>query len=158
MVGWGPGSARICRLGPQRFRVRWRSDAPVARTDRSDLRLLLRRRVGHCARAALAVSQRIQEEDIAICESVQRGLQSRAYSTGRLSVRREEGEHLVHQLLHADLSAGVTPEMARGHLLRVLGVGFGLAVIIGNTIGAGILRAPGEVAAHLPSVPLFLAA
>lgn len=48
--------------------------------------------------------------------------------------------------------------MARGHLLRVLGVGFGLAVIIGNTIGAGILRAPGEVAAHLPSVPLFLAA
>jgi APA family basic amino acid/polyamine antiporter len=26
----------------------------------------------------------------------------------------------------------------QGHLLRVLGVGFGLAVIIGNTIGAGI--------------------
>jgi len=48
--------------------------------------------------------------------------------------------------------------MARGHLLRVLGVGFGLAVIIGNTIGAGILRTPGDVAAHLPSVPLYLAA
>jgi APA family basic amino acid/polyamine antiporter len=45
-----------------------------------------------------------------------------------------------------------------GRLLRVLGVGFGLAVIIGNTIGAGILRAPGEVAAHLPQPGLFLAA
>ena len=43
-----------------------------------------------------------------------------------------------------------------GHLLRVLGVAFGLAVMIGNTIGMGILRTPGEVAAHVPSVPLFL--
>jgi basic amino acid/polyamine antiporter, APA family len=38
----------------------------------------------------------------------------------------------------------------------VLGVAFGLAIVIGNTIGMGILRTPGEVAAHLPSVPLFL--
>ena len=45
-----------------------------------------------------------------------------------------------------------------GRLLRVLGVGFGVAVIIGNTVGAGILRAPGEVAAHLPQPGLFLAA
>lgn len=43
-----------------------------------------------------------------------------------------------------------------GALLRVLGTGFGLAVIIGNTIGAGILRTPGEVAASLPSVAMFL--
>jgi APA family basic amino acid/polyamine antiporter len=47
-------------------------------------------------------------------------------------------------------------ETKRGHLLRVLGVGFGLAVIIGNTIGAGILRTPGEVAAQLPNAWLFL--
>jgi APA family basic amino acid/polyamine antiporter len=40
-------------------------------------------------------------------------------------------------------------------LLKVLGVAFGLAIIVGNTIGAGILRTPGEVAAALPSVPLF---
>jgi basic amino acid/polyamine antiporter, APA family len=45
-----------------------------------------------------------------------------------------------------------------GTLLRILGVGFGLAVIVGNTIGAGILRAPGEVAGHLPSTALFLTA
>src|SRR2546423_4362938 len=43
-----------------------------------------------------------------------------------------------------------------GHLLRVLGVGFGLAVIIGNTIGAGIFKAPGTIAAQLPRVGPFL--
>ncbi len=43
-----------------------------------------------------------------------------------------------------------------GLLLRVLGVGFGLAVTIGNTIGAGILRAPGEVAANASSETLVL--
>jgi len=42
-------------------------------------------------------------------------------------------------------------------LLRVLGVGFGLAVTVGNTVGAGILRTPGEVAAQLPQAWPFLA-
>ena len=46
---------------------------------------------------------------------------------------------------------------SHGHLLRVLGLGFGLAVIIGNTIGAGIFRSPGEIAQHLPNIWLFLA-
>jgi basic amino acid/polyamine antiporter, APA family len=45
---------------------------------------------------------------------------------------------------------------ARGSLLRVLGLTFGLAVIIGNTIAAGILRTPGDIAAHLTSFWLFL--
>jgi len=36
-------------------------------------------------------------------------------------------------------------------LLRILGLTFGIAVTVGNTIGAGILRAPGDVAASLPS-------
>ncbi|HEV8430914.1 MAG TPA: APC family permease [Pyrinomonadaceae bacterium] len=44
----------------------------------------------------------------------------------------------------------------QGHLLRVLGVGFGLAVIIGNTIGAGIFRAPGTIAEQLPAPTPFL--
>src|SRR5918999_3486899 len=47
--------------------------------------------------------------------------------------------------------------MTGGRLLQVLGVGFGLAVAVGNTIGAGIFRAPGEIAAHLPNPWLFLA-
>ena len=51
----------------------------------------------------------------------------------------------------------LTPTKERsGRLLRVLGVGFGLAVIIGNTIGAGIFRTPGEIAGYLQSPWLFL--
>jgi APA family basic amino acid/polyamine antiporter len=49
-----------------------------------------------------------------------------------------------------------TIDRHHGRLLRVLGVGFGLAVIIGNTIGAGILRTPGDVAAQLPHAGLFI--
>jgi choline monooxygenase len=58
-------------------------------------------------RASIEVSQQIQDEDVAICASVQRGLGSRAYTAGRLSVRREAGEHLFHRLLNADLKAGL---------------------------------------------------
>ena len=58
-------------------------------------------------RASIAVSERIQAEDVAICESVQRGLASRSYTAGRLSVRREAGEHLFHKLLYADLKSGL---------------------------------------------------
>jgi APA family basic amino acid/polyamine antiporter len=43
-----------------------------------------------------------------------------------------------------------------GKLLRILGVGFGLAVTIGGTIGMGILRTPGDVAAQLPTPTLFI--
>jgi choline monooxygenase len=57
--------------------------------------------------ASIHVGQRIQDEDTSICRSVQRGLASRAYRAGRLSARREAGEHLFHRLLHADLSRGL---------------------------------------------------
>lgn len=60
--------------------------------------------------ASIAVGQRIQDEDVAICKSVQRGLTSRAYVAGRLSVRRESGEHLFHRLLCADLKSGLERE------------------------------------------------
>ena len=52
------------------------------------------------------VGNRVQEEDLGICEDVQRGLKSRAYGAGRLSVRREAGEQLFHRLLAADLKRG----------------------------------------------------
>ncbi len=52
---------------------------------------------------SIEVSERVQHEDIIICDGVQRGLHSRAYQAGRLSVRREAGEHLFHRLLAADL-------------------------------------------------------
>jgi len=54
---------------------------------------------------SVAVSDRVQAEDVDICESVQRGLRSRAYGAGRLSVRREAGEHLFHRLLARDVRA-----------------------------------------------------
>jgi choline monooxygenase len=57
--------------------------------------------------ASIEVGQRIQDEDEAICRSVQRGLTSCAYTAGRLSVRREAGEHLFHRLLYADLKIGL---------------------------------------------------
>lgn len=41
-------------------------------------------------------------------------------------------------------------------LLKVLGVAFGIAIIVGNTIGSGILRTPGEIAAALPSAGWFM--
>ncbi|HSY32680.1 MAG TPA: aromatic ring-hydroxylating dioxygenase subunit alpha [Verrucomicrobiae bacterium] len=56
-------------------------------------------------RESIAVSEKVQDEDMGICDAVQRGLGSRAYLAGRLSVRREAGEHLFHRLLHADLTA-----------------------------------------------------
>ncbi|OGU27432.1 MAG: hypothetical protein A3K13_11080, partial [Gemmatimonadetes bacterium RIFCSPLOWO2_12_FULL_68_9] len=41
--------------------------------------------------------------------------------------------------------------------LAVLGVGFGLAVTIGNAIGAGILRTPGVIAEHLQTFGPYIA-
>jgi len=58
-------------------------------------------------RASIKVSEKVQDEDEAICDAVQRGLASRAYVAGRLSVRREAGEHLFHRLLHADLTSAL---------------------------------------------------
>jgi basic amino acid/polyamine antiporter, APA family len=43
-----------------------------------------------------------------------------------------------------------------GHLLKVLGVWFGIAAAIGNTIAAGIVRTPGDIAQLVPSAWLFL--
>jgi len=57
-------------------------------------------------RKSVDVGNRVQDEDLGICEDVQQGLKSRAYGAGRLSVRREAGEHLFHRLLAADLKAG----------------------------------------------------
>jgi APA family basic amino acid/polyamine antiporter len=45
----------------------------------------------------------------------------------------------------------------RAKLLTVLGVTFGLAVTVGNMIGAGILRTPGDIAGQLPTFWPFLA-
>jgi len=44
-------------------------------------------------------SDEVQQEDIGLCESVQRGLRSATYDRGRYSVCRENGVHHFHMLL-----------------------------------------------------------
>lgn len=56
---------------------------------------------------AIAFSDEIQQEDIKICEAVQKGLQSRTYNQGRFSVKREGGVHHFHLLLNEFLNRTV---------------------------------------------------
>lgn len=58
---------------------------------------------------------------------------------------------------------GVTQRVTQPHsedtkLLRILGVGFGLAVVVGGTIGASIFRLPGSIAALLATPWLIILA
>ena len=53
------------------------------------------------------------------------------------------------------LTPTAAPSTSRG-LIRILGVGFGLAVIVGSTLGIGVLRTPGLVAGQLPSSTAIL--
>lgn len=48
---------------------------------------------------SINVSNQVQDEDIDICEEVQRNLATGAFQTGRFSVRREAGGYLFHQLV-----------------------------------------------------------
>lgn len=53
---------------------------------------------------AIAFSDVVQQEDIHICQAVQRGLRSATYDRGRYSVKRENGVHHFHVLLSEFLS------------------------------------------------------
>ena len=44
----------------------------------------------------------------------------------------------------------------RRHLLKILGVTFGVAVAVGDMIGSGILRAPNTIAASVPSIGMIM--
>lgn len=54
------------------------------------------------------LSDEVQVEDISICEAVQRGLESRTYSAGRYSVRRENGLHHFHRLYESHINRSLT--------------------------------------------------
>ena len=54
---------------------------------------------------SIAVADRVQREDMAICEDVQRGLSSRSYLAGRFSVRREGAGHQFHRLISERIAA-----------------------------------------------------
>ena len=48
------------------------------------------------------------------------------------------------------------PAARRRELLRVLGLGFGIAVVVGGAVGQGIMRTPGIVAGAVPEPALIL--
>ena len=54
---------------------------------------------------SFAFSDSVQQEDIELCETVQRRLRSRSYHTGRFSVARENGVHHFHGLICEHLNA-----------------------------------------------------
>lgn len=54
----------------------------------------------------IAFSDEIQQEDIAVCEQVQRGLRSRSYDRGRFSALRENGVHHFQSLVTEFLDRG----------------------------------------------------
>ncbi|HEX9149716.1 MAG TPA: SRPBCC family protein, partial [Thermoanaerobaculia bacterium] len=60
--------------------------------------------VQETVRQTIEFSDEIQREDIAICEAVQKGLESRTYDLGRFSVARESGVHHFHRLYASALS------------------------------------------------------
>jgi APA family basic amino acid/polyamine antiporter len=55
----------------------------------------------------------------------------------------------------ASLQTGSTVARSGGGLLKVLGMWFGIAAAVGNTIAAGIVRSPGDIAQWLPNIYLF---
>ena len=59
-------------------------------------------------RESIAVADQVQAEDVGICEEVQRGLNSRSYTTGRFSVKRENGGYHFHHMLGRALQAAVS--------------------------------------------------
>ena len=53
---------------------------------------------------AIEFAEQVQKEDIHLCETVQKGLQSASYDRGRYSVKRENGVHHFHALLQEFIS------------------------------------------------------
>lgn len=90
----------VLPIGPDRCRVIF--DFYFAETDGDAAR--------HFIVESIRVAEQVQQEDVGICEEVQRGLASRSYSTGRFSVRRESAGYHFHRLLAHRLSRSVSSE------------------------------------------------
>jgi len=63
-------------------------------------------KVKRTIRKAIEQSDSIQYEDVAICESAQRGMRSRAFQPGRYSEKLERAVHAFHLMLRKELLAG----------------------------------------------------
>jgi choline monooxygenase len=56
---------------------------------------------------SIRVADQVQAEDISVCEEVQRNLHGRSFTSGRYSVKRENGQHHFHVLLGQALQSTV---------------------------------------------------
>jgi amino acid transporter len=74
----------------------------------------------------------------------------------RLTLSNTSGPSSTEPESRTALASEIPLKTTRGHLLKVLGVWFGISAAIGNTIAAGIVRAPGDIAQWLPNAFLFL--
>jgi choline monooxygenase len=79
----------VLPLGPDRCKVVF--DFYFAQTEGAEAQQYIK--------DSIAVANQVQQEDIGICEEVQKGLASRSYHTGRFSVKRETAGYHFHQLL-----------------------------------------------------------
>ncbi len=79
----------VLPLGPDRCKVAF--DFYFARTEGEEAQQYIK--------DSVAVANQVQQEDIGICEEVQKGLASRSYRTGRFSVKREAAGYHFHQQL-----------------------------------------------------------
>jgi choline monooxygenase len=88
----------VLPLGPERCRVIF--DFYFARTEGDEAKRFME--------GSIAVGDQVQQEDLGICEEVQRGLASQSFDTGRFSVRREGAGYHFHRLLARSLRAELT--------------------------------------------------
>src|SRR5437016_5255910 len=73
----------------------------------------------------------------------------------RQDALRGSGQASATPMDTAPVSSVGTAVRSRGGLLKVLGMWFGISAAVGNTIAAGIVRAPGDIAQWLSNVYLF---
>jgi choline monooxygenase len=88
----------VVPLGPDRTRVVFDFFFRFRETEGVDARFIER---------SITASHRVQEEDVAICESVQKGLGSPAYDRGIYAPGIEMAAYHFHRLLAADLGGGL---------------------------------------------------
>jgi APA family basic amino acid/polyamine antiporter len=74
----------------------------------------------------------------------------------RQYLRQEAGQRVTGWSDGAHIGEVIDSHEQRRGLLRVLGTAFGLAIVVGATIGGGILGTPGSVAQALPNTALFI--
>ena len=69
------------------------------------------------------MADQVQVEDVGVCEEVQRDLNSRSYTTGRFSVKRENGGYHFHQMLGTALTGRVSVADTRSRRLGPAQIG-----------------------------------